>query len=338
MWIESLVIDKYLNGTLHLPGAVLQGLLNFYLNCFYRLDVCRIRNPAYTPADTEEIATRSQDLMAAHYNLPLTFFEHVLGPTMKYSMGLWDSGAATLEEAQQAMMADLCVKAELEDGQTVLDHGCGFGSFAEFVLRRYPHTRVWGVTLSRTQVDYLHRLQSQSGHPFHGDRFTVVEQDFNQLSLPRTFDRIISIGAFEHISNLDRALALFRSLLSQGGRCLLHFIVFRPLAGQEGAPRRDPFIDRYVFPGGRIWSFGQLSQHQHHFRIGERWFLPGVNYQRTLRAWLDNFTRYRTCLRDAGLTPRALRILELYFRGCIAMFGVRGGACHGNGQYRLDPR
>ena len=333
---ENAVAEKYFSGGLTLPGPLLQRVLDFYLEWYYRLKSRRTDDPIYTAPDTEEIAVNSQELMNAHYNLPFAFFQRVLGRTLKYSMGLWETGAADLDAAQEAMMADLCAKAGLDDGQTMLDHGCGFGSFAEYVLRRYPRSRVWGVTLSRTQVDYLHRCQAQPDHPFSGDRFTVVEQDFNHLSLPRTFDRVISIGAFEHISNLDKALAQLRALVARGGVCLLHFIVFRPAPGEPATPRRDPFIDRYIFPGGRIRSFDQLAEDPRHFHLTARWYLSGRNYQRTLQAWLGNFLRHREALLEAGLSPRTLRILELYLRTCSAMFGVRGGVCHGNGQYRLE--
>jgi len=233
------------------------------------------------------------------------------------------------------MLDDLLDKVGLRDGERVLDIGCGFGSFAAHALRRLPRVRVRGLTLSRVQAEYIRERQNQPGHPFHGGRFSLQEGDFNDAAFDRPFDCIVSIGVFEHVSNLGKALAKIRALLAPGGRCFLHYIVFTPVVGLPGlVARQDPVLNRYVFPGGRIWASGEVFRHQNDLRIAAHWFVNGANYRKTLQAWLGNFLRHRgKILEEAGLDERLMRLWEVYLRGCIAVFGVRGGRAYGNGQY-----
>ena len=336
MNFESWCTETYLDGRLKVPGPVVQLLLNGYMQLYHWLEPFSGRPDPGLPDDGSEIAARSHELMQAHYNMPLTMFERFLGPSMKYSMALWETGARTLEQAQEAMLTDVCDKAEIHDGQRILDIGCGFGSFAAHALRRYPNAKVYGLTLSQTQADFMRACQEESGHPLSTDRFYLIQDDFNNVRFDQPFDRIVSIGVFEHISNLERALEKVRSFMADGANCFLHYIVYRARPGQADAPRRDAFIDRYVFPGGRIWAHNELAKHHRHLRIAHEWFMNGHNYRHTLQAWLASFCANRQAiLAESGLSPRQLRVWEFYLRACIAVFGTNSGALFGNGQYLL---
>ncbi len=336
MVIMDYLAERFIAGRLPLPDSVLQGILNLYLGFYYHLDRLVGRKNSFIPPETEEIAVRSSELMESHYNLPLQMFTHFLGPSMKYSMGLWETGAQNLEQAQEAMMADLCAKAGMENGHTVLDIGCGFGSLAEHLLRLYPDCEVHGLTLSRTQADYIRDRQAAEGHPLSSGRFKLIHGDFNDTEFNRLFDRIFSIGVFEHISNLDKALEKIRAFITDEGRCLLHYITFSPRPGEDESPRQDPFMDRHIFPGGRVWSHTEMSKHQSHFRIEREWFLSGENYRRTMRAWLDNFRHNQEIIHEeTGLDERKLKLWELYLRSCVAVFHLGGGGYFGNSQFLL---
>ncbi|HKI99966.1 MAG TPA: class I SAM-dependent methyltransferase [bacterium] len=337
MGLDTWIVDHYVDGTLPVPGLAMQFVLHAYLDIWLRLEAL-VGRATDAPQATEEIAARSRELMEVHYNLPLPMFSSFLGNSMKYSMGLWETGARTLDEAQEAMLADVCAKAEIQDGQRILDIGCGFGSFAAHVLRHYPNAHVCGLTLSRTQANYMRERQAEAGHPLSTNRFSLVEGDFNDASFEESFDRMVSLGVFEHISNLDRALEKIRGFLTPEGRCFLHYIAFQPRGSDTDAPRQDPFMDRYVFPGGRVWAMSELAKHQQHFHIEREWYLSGTNYKRTLQAWLANFQRNQGHIReDSGLSMRQLRLWEFYLRACIATFALRGGRHIGNGQYLLRP-
>ena len=334
---ETRLIEGYLSGRIRAPGSVVHLLLNAYLRAYYRLEP-HIGRTSAIPEQTEEIAAHSRELMATHYDMPLAMFTNFLGRTMKYSMGLWQPGVHTLDDAQEAMLDDVCAKADVRDGQRVLDIGCGFGSFAAHVLRRFPRARVYGLTLSQTQADYMRARQAEPGHSLNSDRFYLVQDDFNNVAFEQPFDRVVSLGVFEHISNFGRALEKIRSFMNSDGHLFLHYIVHRPRPGASDAPRQDNFVDRYVFPGGRVWAYSELAKHSQHFGIEREWYLNGNHYRRTLEAWLANFLSSLPAIRrDGGLSSRQLRLWELYLRACAVTFAVQGGNVFGNGQYLLRP-
>jgi cyclopropane-fatty-acyl-phospholipid synthase len=278
--------------------------------------------------------------MSIHYDLPRGRFESLLGDSMKYSMGLWEQGAERLEEAEEAMLADLCHKAKIEDGHTILDIGCGFGSFASHALRAYPKSKVYGLTLSRVQAEYIRDKQAEAGHPLNTDRFYLIQDDLNTATFPIPFDRIISIGVFEHVSNLAKGLEKVRGFLKPDGACLLHYIVyFRALFSMVGEdPLQNPFIAKHIFPGGRIWSEQELYKYPHHLRVEQDWRLNGSNYRRTLECWLRNLNRNWDKIKaTTGLNDHVLKLWDFYFRGCVSVFRYHGGRYYGNAQYLLRP-
>lgn len=336
MW--NSILEMYLDSKFDFPLRIKQFLTNTLVEVDHRL--CILLGNNYSPgaAESEEIADHSSELMAMHYDQPLRMFENVLGGTMKYSMGLWENGASTLEEAQEAMMADLCEKGAIEDGHSVLDIGCGFGSFAKYVLTNYPNCTVTGLTLSQVQADYIRARQEEVGHPLHGKRFRLVQEDFNTVRLKEKFDRIVSIGVWEHISNLEKAQAKVRGFLKEHGKAILHYIVyFEGLAGITNRPLQSHFVTKHVFPAGRIWAVDDLAKHQNDLAVEQVWRLNGNNYERTVLCWLTNLRRNGEQLKAAGVASRTLKLWELYFRLCIATFHANRGRYYGNAQYLLTP-
>jgi cyclopropane-fatty-acyl-phospholipid synthase len=339
--LENLLVENYLSGRLPLPGPALQGLLNAGVEWYCRFGPRLASMPARWAGDQGEITPGGgKDLLSIHYDLPAEIFEQFLGRTMKYSMGLWEQGAADLDAAQEAMMADLCRKMDLRDGMSVLDAGCGFGSFASFVLQRYPRCSVTGLTLSDTQYRYMEHKRQAPGHPLNTPRFRVAKEDFGKTTLGERFDRVVSIGVFEHLSNLKLALAALRQLVKDDGACLLHYIVYTQLIERfADYDMSDTFMRRYIFPDSRFWHDRELFKYQDDFAIERHWFLNGRNYQRTLRAWQANFNaRWDTIRSVRGDGERFRRTWNYYFRFTRALFRSRGGRQTGNGQYLLRPR
>jgi len=329
---------KYFHSGVDIPSSLKQPLVNFLVGLDNRL--CVLLGANYSPgADfSEEIAESSSKLMSVHYDQPLVMFENFLGASMKYSMGLWETGATTLEEAQDAMMADLCRKGQIEDGCDVLDIGCGFGSFAGYVLTNYPKCTVHGLTLSRVQADYIRARQKERGHVLNTRRFTLIEEDFNTVRPNKKFDRVVSIGVWEHISNMAKAQEKVRGFLKSRGKVLLHYIVyFEGLVGITKRPLQNLFVARHIFPAGRIWGAGDLAGFQEHLSIERSWLLNGSNYERTIVCWRDNLLRNIQRLRDAGMERSVLKKWELYFHLCIGIFHANQGKFYGNGQYLLKP-
>jgi cyclopropane-fatty-acyl-phospholipid synthase len=330
------VIEKYLNGSLPIPPFVLDGLLKASTEYHYRFSPTRKELPPGWDGSDGPLAEQSRELMQVHYDLPLALFENFLGPTMKYTMALYERGATNLEEAQVAMMDDLCDKAGVQDGDAVLDIACGFGSLSKHILQRYPSARVTAVNLSQTQVDYILSKQSEPGHPMQTDRFRIIKEDFSTFQFDRKFDRIMVIGLFEHIRNLRLALEKIAQLLKPNGKVLLHFITYQRIIDAMADPNSDLFFGRYIFPGGRFWYFHELPRYQEHLKVEQSWFLNGNNYKHTLEAWLRNlWSNIDKIHEHPRMDDKFIRVWDLYLRFCIAIFGGMGGRNLGNGQYLL---
>lgn len=339
--LENLFVENYLSGQLPLPDSALQGLLNLGVAWYYRFGKRLDAMPGEWAGDQGEITPgNGTDLLTVHYDLPAGIFEQFLGRTIKYSMALWEKGATDLDGAQDAMMADLCDKMDMRDGMTVLDVGCGFGSFASFVLKRYPQSSVYGLTLSETQYRYMVERQQVPGHSLNTPRFRVAREDFCKTTLRETFDRVVSIGVFEHLSNLKLALATIRRFVKDDGACLLHYIVYTKLIERfADYGMSETFMRQYIFPHSRFWHDRELFKYQDDFRIDRYWFINGRNYQRTLEAWQKNFqANWEAIRRIRGDDERFYRIWNYYFRFTRALFRGHGGRQVGNGQYLLRPR
>lgn len=334
--MEAWLTERYCSSKVTVAQALLQRVLDVYVEALLVRE--RLRRPVSARSVGDggtPLAERAQALMACHYDLPLELFQSFLGPSMKYSMALWED-AGSLDEAQVRMLSDVCEKARIEDGHAILDLGCGFGSLAEHVLERYPHATVVGLNLSKVQCEFLRARQSRSGDVLASSRFHLLEEDFNTAAFGRRFDRVVSLGFFEHVADLAGALARVETLLEPDGRCFLHFIVrHHARAGAGGLPLHG-FIGRQIFPGGRIHPYDALPRACAALGVEREWFIDGSHYRRTLEAWLCSFRRSRERLeRDGVVDAATLKRWELYLMACRSVFRAGGGDAYGNGQYLL---
>lgn len=328
------MFDAYVDGDLPLPTPVIHLLLTAGTDLTFRFARKYPELPPEWSGAQGALAEKSEALMRIHYDQPRELFEYFLGPTMKYTMALWERGARNLDEAQTAMMEDLCAKAGIQDGDNVLDIACGFGSLSTHILKRYPGCHVTAVNLSKTQCDYIAEKQFEAGHPMHTDRFRLIREDFARVHLDREYDRVFVIGLFEHIRNLRGALERLSEFLKPDGTLMLHYIAYNHVIRALADPSTDLFFGRYIFPGGRFWHFKELFRYQDHLAVRGSWFLNGKNYKRTVREWHRNFWRNIDAIRAIpSLDDRFIRTWDLYLRFCIAAFGAVGGRNVGNGQY-----
>ena len=338
--LEDLLVENYLSGRLPLPDVLLRGLLNVGVEWYYRFGARLDAMPEEWAGDRGDILpSNGDDLLSVHYNLPAAIFEQFLGRTMKYSMALWEGGVTDLDHAQEAMLEDLCHKIDMRDGLSVLDVGCGFGSFASFVLTRYPRCSVVGLTVSDTQCCYMVEKRQLPGHPLNTPRFRVAKEDVSRSTIEERFDRVVCIGVFEHFSNLKRALAVIRTFVKDTGSCFLHYVVYTTLIERfADYGMSDTFMRQYIFPHSRFWHDRELFKYQDDLKVDRYWFLNGRNYERTLAAWRENFHSNRDAIRRIrGDDERFFRIWNYYFRFTRALFKAQGGRQVGNGQVPAAP-
>lgn len=335
---QLLAAEAYING-LELPDNSLKRFLDGVL------DLVQARHPQlfvsydWLLRESEQLAEGSRELMKIQYDLPTTLFQFMLGESAlmhpKYTMALWERGATCLEEAQRHMLDDIFAKVGVEDGDRILDLGCGWGSASNYLLNRFPYCRVTGLNLSGRQCDYLRAKQQDPTSAISSGRFTLCEQDFNQANFDQPFDKILAIGLFEHVGNLTQSFAKLASFLKPEGRVFVHFI-----SSHLPYSSYSPFLNRYIFPRMRIWSYDEVPQHHQHLVTRAQWYLNGANYAKTLQCWLANFDAHQQEIAhlDVGMDyAKFRRIWRLYLILCMAYFDMDGGQLLGNAQYLLEP-
>jgi cyclopropane-fatty-acyl-phospholipid synthase len=212
-----------------------------------------------------------------HYDVGDDLYERMLDPRMIYSCAYWRC-AADLASAQEAKLDLVCRKLGLAPGMRVLDIGCGWGGAAEYAARRYG-VSVTGVTVSRNQA--------AAAATRCGDLPVQILFD-DYRSLAGRYDRIYSLGMFEHVGarNHRAYFRKVRELLAPDGLFLLHTI-----GNRVTQKANDPWIERYIFPNSLIPSRAQIDAAAEGLWVVEDWHDFGVDYDRTLLAWSANFER-----------------------------------------------
>lgn len=252
--------------------------------------------------------SRAKQVALQHYDLDNELFGYMLGSSMAYSCGYWKD-AQTLDEAQTAKLDLICRKLELTPGMTLLDIGCGWGSLLEHAARHYG-VKGLGVTLSQAQVELAR--QRCDGLPV-----TILLEDYRQLT--GRFDRIASVGMFEHVGRRNYALFMDKaaSLLADDGLLLLHCIGENATSSEH-----DPWIEKYIFPNGELPSIRQIAQAAEPCFVMEDVHNFGPDYALTLDAWDANFCAHWRAL-ASRYDERFYRMWRYYLNCCSGAFRAR---------------
>ena len=268
---------------------------------------------------------RARRNVAHHYDLSDDLYELVLDADKQYSCAYWtDPKHETLEQAQLDKKAHIAAKLALEPGQRVLDIGCGWGGMALF-LHKVAGVDVLGVTLSEHQLKIARERAAAAGV---SDRVKFELKDYRLLD--EQFDRIVSVGMFEHVGakRYDEFFAKCRELLKPDGVMLLHTI--GKLGGASTSP--DPFTDKYIFPGYHLPALSEMVTSSQKVRlIASDIENLRLHYAYTLEHWLERTEKARKKI-VAMYDERFFRMWEFYLAGGIVMF-ENGAACNYQVQY-----
>jgi cyclopropane-fatty-acyl-phospholipid synthase len=281
------------------------------------------------------IALETDAANAQHYEVPAQFFRLTLGRHLKYSCALWDTGATDLDRAEADMLACYAGRAELSDGQRVLDLGCGWGSFTLWAAERFPNSTFIAVSNSSSQREHIEAMARSRGL----DNVSVVTADVNDLDLPGPFDRIVSVEMFEHVRNYALLLNRISGWLADDGKLFVHIFCHRNLLYPFEDNGDDDWMARHFFTGGLMPAADTLLFFQDDLRIERRWNVSGSNYARTARAWLDNLDARRSEVADVlgaayggHQAGRWVQRWRMFFMACEELFGYRDGTewlvCH----------
>lgn len=243
-----------------------------------------------------------------HYDLGNDLFSRMLDPYMQYSCAYWKD-AETLEQAQQAKLRMICEKLQLKPGMTLLDIGCGWGGLAQFAAQEYG-VSVQGVTISAEQ-------QKMAQDRCAGLDVKILLQDYRDLD--EQFDRIVSVGMFEHVGpkNYRTYFEVVAKNLKPDGLFLLHTI-----GSNQTDLNVDPWINKYIFPNGCLPSVAHIASKSEDLFVLEDWHNFGCDYDRTLMAWYDAFQQSWPEIKN-NYSDRFYRMFTYYLNACAGAFRAR---------------
>jgi cyclopropane-fatty-acyl-phospholipid synthase len=275
------------------------------------------------------IAIQTEQANEQHYELPAGFFHKVLGKHVKYSSGFWTDGTQTLDQAEENMLKLTCTRAGLEDGQTILELGCGWGSLSLWMAEHYPRARIMAVSNSHNQRRYIEaRIKERSL-----TNLQIITANITQFETERRFDRVVSVEMFEHMKNYERLLEKVSQWLTPQGKLFVHIFTHKEFAYHYEGKEAQDWITRYFFAGGTMPSNHLLAYFQKDVKLKQHWVVDGTHYQKTAEAWLKNMREYKTMLwplfqetYGTGNTTQWWAYWEVFFMSCAELWGYKNGS------------
>lgn len=263
-----------------------------------------------------------------HYEVPAAFFEAVLGPHLKYSSCLYRSPSTSLGEAEADMLALTCDRADLRDGQRVLELGCGWGSLSLWMAEHYPASSITAVSNSASQREHILARAAERGL----SNLEILTCDMNAFGTDRRFDRVVSVEMFEHMRNWESLLQRIAGWLDPNGRLFIHVFAHRHYAYPFEVKDDTDWMAEHFFSGGMMPSHDLIRRIESPFVLDEQWVVDGTHYARTSEDWLARLDANKDALlpileRTYGVeaAPAWFQRWRLFFLSCAELFGYRDG-------------
>ncbi|MEE3717613.1 class I SAM-dependent methyltransferase [Tumidithrix elongata RA019] len=333
---QMALAEAYIHG-LEVPDSVFRAAIDTSLPVLFKHCPGLLAPYEWVLQETDRIAESSRELMQVQYDRPQAMLNQMLGDWKviypKYSTGFWENGATNLEESQMHMLDQVIERLGIEDGDNILDFGCGWGCVPNYILSKFPNVRFTGLNLSHEQCEYMRRKMQDPDSYLSSGRFTLHEGDLNEAHFDEKFDKILSIGVFCHVGNLTNAFQKLASFLKADGKVLIHIITVRmPNHMSSG------FTHKYIFPHGRYWNHDAIPNHNCDLKTVQRWYMNGINYHKTLTDWLQRFDASQELVKslDYGMDyAKFRRIWRFYLLLLGTIFATCDGEYNGNGQYLM---
>ena len=318
-----------------------------YLNC-----TRRIGNESNF--SIEELESRKQDWIShmrgsdialvpgkaneQHYEVPASFFDIVLGPNLKYSSGYWENDSENLEDSENNMLSITAERSDIENGMTVLDLGCGWGSLSCYLAQRYPNSQITSVSNSKYQKEHILARCDKIGL----NNIRVITADMNSFDPGNTFDRVVSVEMFEHMRNYEKLLYNISTWLKNNGKLFIHIFSHNSLVYPFEDNRESDWMAREFFSGGMMPSHELLLNFQEHLNIEKTWRMSGAHYEKTSLAWLKMMDQNKNEILNIfsdTYGPEKAKIWfqrwRIFFMSCEKLFGFNGGQEWGISHYRF---
>ena len=323
-----------------------QGIVR---NCENRLNNENVSN-------TEKVSTKKQSWIQQmkespialvpekaneqHYEVPPAFFENVLGKHLKYSSGYWPDGVNSLDDSEESMLELSFERAQLADGDSILELGCGWGSLTCYMASKLPNSKITAVSNSKDQKEHiLNRCKNQGL-----DNIEVITADMNDFGTENKYDRVVSIEMFEHMRNYKKLLSKISSWLHDDGKLFIHIFTHQSVVYPFENQGEADWMAREFFSGGMMPSHDLLLHSQDDLIIDDVWSISGTHYEKTSLAWVNKMDANKDSIMkifsktygdDAKLWFQRWRI---FFMSCEKLFGYNNGSEWGVSHYRFSKR
>lgn len=272
------------------------------------------------------IALRTDSANAQHYEVPAEFFEFVLGPRRKYSSAYFPDNCDSLSLAEEHMLRLTCERAQIADGQEILELGCGWGSLTLYIAEYFPKCRLTGISNSSSQTEYILAIAAARGL----SNVTIITADINSFDVAQKFDRVVSVEMFEHMRNWELLLARISGWLKPEGKMFLHIFTHSRFAYPYEVGGAGDWMAQHFFTGGMMPSDDLPMFFDRNVRVTEHWRCLGTHYQKTAEAWLANMDANRAKLKPLlakiyGKEKKWWSRWRIFFMACAELWGFRDG-------------
>lgn len=276
------------------------------------------------------VAIATDEANEQHYELPTSFFQRCLGPNLKYSSGYWDEGVNDIATSEARMLEITCQRAQLQDGQRILELGCGWGSLTLWMAKKHPNSQITAVSNSRTQRQHITTEAARLGLT------NITVRTANMIDYAgegeAVFDRVVSVEMFEHMKNYQLLLQRVASWLKPDGKLFVHIFTHREIAYHFEVVDDSDWMAKYFFTGGQMPSDDLLLYFQDHLRIDQHWQVSGKHYQKTSEAWLARMDAAREELLPLfaetygpANQTRWWNYWRIFYMACAELWGYRNG-------------
>lgn len=263
-----------------------------------------------------------------HYEVPAEFFDLVLGKHKKYSCCYWPDGCDSLDDAEKKALIATCEHAQLENGQDILELGCGWGSLSLWMAGNYPDSRITAVSNSNSQREHIEATATDRGI----SNLNVITCDMNDFDIDGQFDRIVSVEMFEHMRNWQTIYQNIHRWLKTDGLFFKHIFVNRGVPYLFLDLDESDWMSRHFFSGGMMPSDDLPLQFQRQLNLERQWRWQGGHYEKTSNAWLQNMDSNKDAIwpileqtYSADQAQKWWMRWRMFFMACAELFAYNNG-------------